>query len=121
MNTTQVDNYVAAMKSYLAVIVEVPTQADKDIMRIKLDLFDTAEGKFIESFYGLGDMNFAFSIEPKNAEFNTKRTQSSAVKTNLRNNPDQSYSFFSDPATATKFADYNVAAIDTSNRIKSGK
>jgi hypothetical protein len=87
VNTVQVDNYIATLQSYLAVVVATPTptQAQKDAMTAKLDLFDTAEVAFIQSFQGLSNIADVFFVaEPKNSVFNGLRIQSSAVKTTLR-------------------------------------
>jgi hypothetical protein len=121
VSTVQVDNYIAALQSYLAVVVATPTQAQKDAMTAKLDLFDTAEVAFIQSFQGLSNIADVFFVaEPKNSVFNGLRIQSSIAKTTLRTSPEQTYSFFTDLATATKFAEYTVEAIKVSDRIKSG-
>jgi hypothetical protein len=119
VNTVQVDNYIAALQSYLAIVVATPTQAQKDAMTAKLNLFEAAEAAFVESFEGLNDPTSpVFVSNPSNADFNGKQTQSSDAKTTLRSNPDQTYGVFTDSATAKKFAEYIVAAIKVSDRIK---
>lgn len=125
VNTAQVTNYVAALKAYLAIVVATPTQVQKDAMTAKLNLFDAAEVAFIESFQGLANIGSdpLFSTNLSNADFNTKRSLSSAAKSNLKINPQDTYGFFSDPATATakNIAEYTVAAIAVSDRIKAGR
>jgi murein L,D-transpeptidase YcbB/YkuD len=122
VNTAQVDSYIAALEAYLAVVVENPTDAQKTAMTSKLDLFDTAEENFVKSFQGLaaGLADPFFLLQPNNAEFNRLRTLSSGAKTTLRLNPATTYSFFTNPATVTAFAEYTVAAIAVSDRIKAG-
>jgi hypothetical protein len=122
VNTAQVINYVAALKAYLAVVVANPTQAQKDTMNSKLNLFDTAEVAFIESFQGLNgiSLNPGFFLDSRNNDLNLKRTQSSATKTALRLSPETTFGVFTDPTTATNFAAYIVEAIKVSDRIKSG-
>jgi hypothetical protein len=119
INTAQVDNYIAALQSYLAIVVATPTQAQKDAMTAKLDLFDAADKAFVESFFGLNDPNnFVFVANPLNADFNSKRTASSAAKTTLRIFPEQTFIFFTKTATPKSFAEYMFAAITVSARIK---
>jgi hypothetical protein len=122
INTLQVDNYITALQSYLSVVVANPTDSQKTTITSTLDLFDVAEKNFVQSFYGLTNIEFdaAFAFDSRNAAFNQKRTASSAAKTTLRLNPGGTYSFFTDPATVTNFAVYNIEAIYVSNRIKSG-
>jgi hypothetical protein len=118
VNTAKIDEYIAALKAYLAIVVSTPTEAQKTVMTSMLDLFDLAEKAFIKSFEGLVNMDFAFSFDSRNIDFNSKRKKSTAAKTALRSNPQNTYSYFADPTTPTKFAEYYVAAIDVSNRIK---
>jgi hypothetical protein len=122
VNTAQVNNYVAALKAYLAVVVESPTQAQKDAMFAQINLFDKAEVAFIESFVGLSgiSVNLGFFADPRNSDLNAKRIESSGAKTTLKANPDTTFGFFTDATTATKFAEYIVEAIKVSDRIKSG-
>lgn len=122
VNTGQVDNYIAALKAYLDVVVENPTNAQKTAMTDQLNLFDTAEDTFVKSFEGLAAAlaDFSFAFDTRNAQFNSYRTAASAAKTILRTFPEQTYSFFTNLDTVTTFVDYTFAAIDVSNRIKSG-
>lgn len=122
VNTAQVDNYVAALQSYLSTVVANPTDTQKTAMTAKLDIFDTAEKNFVQSFFGLSNIEFdvSFAADTRNADFNGKRTQSSAAKTALRINPAGTFAFFTDPATVKSFSDYTIAAVAVSNRIKSG-
>jgi hypothetical protein len=123
VNTAQVDNYVAALQSYLAIVVTNPTFAQKAALTSQLNLFDPAEATFVKSFEGLAniDTDGAFIANPLNVDFNSKRAASTAAKTTLRAFPEQTYVFFSNPATATMIAQYVAAAIATSDRIKSGR
>jgi hypothetical protein len=124
VNTAQVNNYVVALQSYLKIVVASPTEPQKTLMTAQLDAFDVAEKKFVQSFQGLANIEFdiGFGVDPRNADFNSKRTAASAAKTALRLNSAGTYSFFTDPttATATKFAEYIIAAIAVSDRTKSG-
>lgn len=121
VNVAQVDNYIGAMQAYLSVVVEAPTSDQATTMTSQLDLFDVAEANFVESFEGLSDISSPFFVaDPRNSDLNTRRVASSAAKTSLRNTPSDTFGFFDNPDTATAFADYNIAAIDVSNRIKSG-
>lgn len=122
VNTTQVDSYVDALKSYLAIVVASPTQAQKEAMTSKLNDFEAAESVFIQSFEGLSDLGGIFIIDLRNFDFNLKRGESVAAKVLLRVFPDQTYDYFTNPAkaTATKFSEFVVAAIAVSDRIKSG-
>jgi hypothetical protein len=121
-NTTQVDNYLAALQSYLETVVANPTQAQKDAMTVQLNLFDPAETNFVQSFQGLANIatDPFFAADLRNLDFNTKRTLSSAAKTTLRFFPEKTYGFFTDPATATTFAEYIIAVIAVSDRIRYG-
>jgi hypothetical protein len=122
VNTAQVDNYVAALKAYLDVVVENPTEAQKTAMTEKLNLFDTAEETFVKSFEGLEAAlaNPFFATDPNNAGFNGYRAAASSAKTGLRVSPQTTYSFFTSPTTVSVFVDYTFSAIEVSNRLKSG-
>jgi hypothetical protein len=89
-------------------------------MTDQLNLLDPVEAAFIESFYGLSAISTDpfFLVDPKNFNLNTKRTAASAAKTTLRAFPGTTYTFFTSSTTVTTFAEYTVAAIETSNRIK---
>jgi hypothetical protein len=104
----------------MAVIVANPTQPQKDAMTAQLSLFDPAEVKFIESFEGLEVMGLVFNIEFQNKDFNLKRSQMSAKKTELRNAPEKTYAFFTNSTTPLNFADFIILGIAVSDRIKAG-
>jgi hypothetical protein len=100
VNTVEVDNYVAALQAYLAVVVSTPTPTQKTTMTGQLDLFDAADTALVQSFEGLSDMGFAFNADLRNADFNGKRTQSTAAKALLRSNPEQAFGIFTNLQTA---------------------
>jgi hypothetical protein len=123
MITTQVDNYIAALQSYLATVVAAPTFTQAAMMTSKLNLFVTAEATFIQSFEGLAQITtntIAFNANPLNADFNGLRTSFAADLATLISFPIQTDAFFKNQANAVKFAEYIVAAIAVSNRIKAG-
>jgi hypothetical protein len=121
MNVAQVDNYVAALQLYLKNVRANPTEAQKTVMTTQLDAFDIAEKNFIQSFPGLNNIefDFGFGADLRNADFNGKRSQSSAAKTALRLNPAGTFAFFTGNNTVTNFAEYTLAAITVSKRIQS--
>jgi hypothetical protein len=119
VNTAQVDNYVAALQAYMAVIVQNPTAAQKTAMTDKLNLFDTAEDTFLRSFEGLNDVDgFLFKANPLNAVYNGFRTAAFAAKEALTLAPEGTYAYFTSSLTISAITDYYKSAIDVSNRIK---
>jgi hypothetical protein len=118
-NTSEVGNFVAALKSLFTVSVENPTDDEKILMTTQLDAFNTAQKNLIKSFQGLNKMDFAFSFDSRNADFNKKRAHFSADVKALKLNPAGTQAFFADELTAKNIVDVIFAAIDVSNRIKS--
>jgi hypothetical protein len=117
MTNAEIDNYIAAIKSYLAIVVANPNQDQKDAITAQLSLFDPAQKDFIESFYGLKyDFSALPGIDP--SIYYQKRYPVGSLINGLIGNPDQAYSTFTDPATVTIFTEYLVAAIALSKEIK---
>ncbi len=121
MITTRADAYTAALEAYLLAVLPNPDIFQSQPINTKLDALDLAEKTFIESFEGLGIINdFSFGTDSRNNDFNAKRVASSLAKASLKANQSSAIGFFTNPSTATAFAEYLVAAINVSNRIKSG-
>lgn len=120
VNTSQVDNYVDKLGTYLSVIVEDPSSTQKDTMTAKLNDLELAEISFIGSFEGLENIenNVVFAVDPRNAIFNGFRATYSAAKLVLKLGPELSFSFFKNEDTVTLYVNLLISAIDVSNRIK---